>query len=173
MSSLRGGGIAPTRSTWQSWRRLQAKRLSVAGWNRLALERGIRWLGVRPFDGLVTTVGPLVVPGESACYECLLHRLAAHVDYGPDFARIEAAPSAAGEFAPIDGIAAGVAAQLALGWVAGLDTTLPGALHVLELRPALSLTSHPILRVPRCPACSTAERLAPPLPWHEAESEAA
>ena len=146
---------------------------AVAGWNRLALERGIRWLGVRPFDGLAATVGPLAVPGESACYECLLHRLAAHVEYGRDLVRIESSAPAAGELAPIDAIAAGVAAQLALGWVAGLDTTLPGALYVLELRPVLSLTSHPILRVPRCPACSTVECLAPPLPWHEAEVEAA
>ncbi len=145
----------------------------VPSWNGLALERGIRWLGMRPFDGLVASVGPLVVPGESACYECLLHRLAAHLEYGRDLVRIESSPLAAGELAPIDAIAAGVAAQLALGWVAGLDTTLPGALHVLELRPVPSLTSHPILRVPRCPACSSAERLAPPLPWHEAESVAA
>jgi bacteriocin biosynthesis cyclodehydratase domain-containing protein len=146
---------------------------AVASWNRLALERGTRWLGVRPFDGLVTTVGPLIVPGESACYECLLHRLAAHVDYGRDLVRIESSTSAAGDLTPLHAIAAGVAAQLALGWVVGLDSTLPGSLHVLELRPVLSLASHPILRVPRCPACSTAERLARPLPWHEAGSEAA
>ncbi|HEX4520117.1 MAG TPA: TOMM precursor leader peptide-binding protein [Gaiellaceae bacterium] len=145
----------------------------VSSWNRLALRRGTRWLGVRPFDGLIGTVGPLVVPGESACHECLLHRFAAHVDYGRDLIRIEGTPPAAGELAPLDSIAAGVAAQLALGWVAGLDTTLPGVIHVLEVRPALSVTSHPILRVPRCPACSTAEELAPPLPWHEAEPAAA
>lgn len=146
---------------------------AVSSWNMLALARGIRWLGVRPFDGLIAAVGPLVVPGESACHECLLHRLAAHVDYGCDLVRIESSAPAAGELAPLQSIVAGVAAQLALGWVAGLDTTLPGVLHVLELRPALSLVSHPILRVPRCPACSTAEQLAPPLPWHEAEPEAA
>jgi bacteriocin biosynthesis cyclodehydratase domain-containing protein len=145
----------------------------LTSWNRLALECDTRWLGVRPFDGLVATVGPLVVPGESACYECLLHRLAAHVEYGRDLLRIESSPPAAGELAPVQAITAGVAAQLVLGWAAGLDTALPGALHVLELRPVLSLASHAILRVPRCPACSTAERLAPPLPWHDAESEAA
>ncbi len=144
----------------------------LTGWNALALESGRCWLGVRPFDGLIATVGPLVVPGESACYECLLHRLAAHLEYGRDLLRIESSPPTAGELAPVHAITAGVAAQLVLGWAAGCDTTLPGALHVLELRPVLSVASHPILRVPRCPACSTAERLAPPLPWHEAESEA-
>lgn len=144
----------------------------VLRWNRLALERSIRWLAVRPFDGLVATIGPLVIPGESACYECLLYRLAAHVEYGSDLMRIESSPTAAGNLAPLHAIVAGVAAQLTLGFVAGFDTRLPGALHVLELRPVLSLASHPVLRVPRCPACSSVEHLAPPLPWHEAESEA-
>jgi bacteriocin biosynthesis cyclodehydratase domain-containing protein len=121
----------------------------------------------------VTLVGPLVVPGESCCYECLTLRLAGHLEYGDDLARIEAVPIAAAAGAPFETIGAGVAAQLALSWLGGRDARLPGLLHVLEARPMLSLAAHAVLRVPRCPACSPAERVAPPLPWHEAGAEAA
>jgi bacteriocin biosynthesis cyclodehydratase domain-containing protein len=142
----------------------------VRAWNTLALERGIRWLGMRPFDGSAATVGPLVVPGESCCHACLLLRLAGHVQYGPEFERVEAAPVAAAAGAPLEAIAAALAAHLALAWIGGIDTRLPGMLYVLEARPSLALSTHTVLRVPRCPACSPAERLAPRLPWHEAEA---
>lgn len=139
-------------------------------WNALALERGICWLPVRPFDGAAATVGPLVVPGESPCHACVVLRLAGHVEYAADFARIERAPIAVEPGAPLEAIVAGVAAHLALGWVGGHDPRLPGLLHALEAGPPASLASHPVLRVPRCPACSTAERLASPVPWHEGEA---
>ncbi len=137
-------------------------------WNAHALERGIPWLAVRPFDGAIATVGPLVVPGESPCHNCLLLRLAGHVEYGADFARVERAPVGVEAGAPLGTAIAAIAAQLVLGWVGGRDTRLPGLVHVLESGPPLALSAHPVFRVPRCPACSPAERLAPPIPWHEA-----
>lgn len=162
-----------------SWRRTARIALAVvapaadevdalAGWNRLALDEGVDWLPVRPYDGSIATVGPLVVPGESPCYECLLLRLAANVEYGPDLAEIDAAPVAARADAALETLVAALAAHLVLRWVAGRDTTLPGTLHVVEGRPALRWAEHPVLRVPRCGACSPTERLASPLPWHEA-----
>jgi bacteriocin biosynthesis cyclodehydratase domain-containing protein len=137
-------------------------------WNALALERGARWLAIRPFDGTIATVGPLVVPGESPCHVCLLLRLAGHVEYGADFTRIERAPVRANAGAPLETAVAAVAAQLVLDWVGGRDRRLPGLVHVLESGPPLALSAHAVFRVPRCPACSPAERLAPPIPWHEA-----
>lgn len=143
---------------------------ALSAWNTLAIEHGQRWLLLRPYDGLAVTVGPLVVPGESSCYECLLLRLAGHVEYGSDLRRIEEAPVQAAAGAPLDAMAAGLVSQLVLAWLGGGDTSLPGLLHVLEARPSPSLTAHRVLRVPRCPACSLSERVAPPLPWHEAEA---
>jgi bacteriocin biosynthesis cyclodehydratase domain-containing protein len=137
-------------------------------WNADATRQELRWLGVRPFDGHALTVGPLVVPGESACHSCLLLRLAAHVEYRADFARIERAPVAVEAGPALEAVAAGVAAQLAVCWVAGRDPRLPGVLHVLEPGPPMALSTHTVLRVPRCPACSPARRLAPRVPWHEA-----
>jgi hypothetical protein len=65
-------------------------------------------------------------------------------------------------------MSAALAAQLTVRWLIGGDATVPGTLYTLEARPALRLDTHAVLRVPRCPSCSVAERLAPPLPWHAA-----
>jgi bacteriocin biosynthesis cyclodehydratase domain-containing protein len=140
-------------------------------WNRVALRRSVCWLLLRPFDGVLSLIGPLLVPGETACYECVLLRLGAHVDYGPDVRHIEEVPPAARATAPIESLAAAVASQIVLCWLGGADLVLAGLVHVLETRPLLALGGHRALRVPRCPACSGVPRLAPPLPWHEAEVE--
>jgi bacteriocin biosynthesis cyclodehydratase domain-containing protein len=144
----------------------EAERLE--SWNATALDRGLRWLSIRTFDGATATIGPLVVPGESPCHACLLLRLGAHLEHGSDFARIERTPVAVEAGEPLEAIAAGVAAQLVLAWIGGNDTRLPGLVHVLESGPPLALSAHPLLRAPRCPACSPAERRAPSVPWHEA-----
>jgi bacteriocin biosynthesis cyclodehydratase domain-containing protein len=141
---------------------------ALPGWNRLALDRKIRWLAVRPYDGRLASVGPLVVPGESCCHECLLLRRGANLEYGGDLADIEAAPVAASADAGIDAFAIALAAHLVVRWVGGRDTTVPGVLHAIETHPAFSLSEHHVLRVPRCGACSVAEQLAPRLPWHVA-----
>jgi bacteriocin biosynthesis cyclodehydratase domain-containing protein len=138
------------------------------GWNTLALERGVRWLPVRAFDGALATVGPLVVPGESACHACLLKRLSALVPYERDFVTIERTPVAVEAGSAFETLTAAVASQIALGWVGGHDTRFPGVLHVIEAGPPLALSTHTVLRAPRCPSCSHAEHLAPPNPWHEA-----
>jgi bacteriocin biosynthesis cyclodehydratase domain-containing protein len=142
----------------------------LTDWNHHALEQGIRWLAIRPFDGAIYAVGPLVIPGESCCHECTELRLAAHLQYGRRLALVHGVPPAAIPTAGLAAAAAGLAAHLTLCWLAGADTRLPGELYVLAACPELTLSSHPVLRVPRCPACSDVERLAAPLPWHEAEA---
>ncbi len=142
----------------------------LGDWNQSALEHGLPWLLVRPFDGLVAMVGPLVVPGESACYRCVQLRLASHLEYGGELDRIEAVPIAAGQSAGLAASSTGLAAHLAVSWLGARDARLPGLLFVLETQPQIALTSHPVLRVPRCGACSDDGRLAAPLPWREAEA---
>jgi bacteriocin biosynthesis cyclodehydratase domain-containing protein len=145
-----------------------AETPELVPWNTRALAAGLRWLPVRPFDGLIVSVGPLVVPGESACFQCLLLRTAAHLEYGGDVARLEAVPIAAPSSSALETLTAGLVAHIAAGCLAGPDLPLPSVLYVLETRPSLALGSHTVLRVPRCPACSHVERIAPPLPWHAA-----
>src|SRR5581483_2486681 len=49
--------------------------------NRACLEHGLTWLPLGVYDGAVLRVGPLMIPGQSACADCLLRRLAANVEY--------------------------------------------------------------------------------------------
>ena len=143
---------------------------ALTAWNRRALATGTRWLPVLPYDGRFAAVGPLVVPHETACYECLLLRRAANLEYGDDLAEIEATPLSADGGAAFELLLAATAAHLVVRWVVGRDTTVAGVLYALETAPAPAITEHTVLRVPRCPACSPAGRLAPPLPWHAAEA---
>jgi bacteriocin biosynthesis cyclodehydratase domain-containing protein len=141
----------------------------LGSWNQAALAAGTRWLPVRPFDGRLAAVGPLVIPGESCCYECLLLRRAANLEYGDDLTQIEGALLAATSDPAFEALVVALAAHVALRWIAGHDRTVPGVLYAVELQPLPAITDHNVLRVPRCPVCSSAERLAPVLPWHAAE----
>ncbi len=141
----------------------------LRSWNRTALAVGTPWLPVRPFDGRLGAVGPLVIPGESCCYECFLLRRAANLEYGDDLPLIEAAPLAATADPAFEALVVALAAHLVLRWIAGHDGTVPGVLYAVEVQPLPAITEHGVLRVPRCPACSPAERSAPVLPWHAAE----
>jgi bacteriocin biosynthesis cyclodehydratase domain-containing protein len=140
----------------------------LPAWNRTAFAAGTPFLLLRPWDGRMAAVGPLVLPGQTCCYECLLLRRAANAPYGDDLAELEVAPLAASPDRALEAITAAVAAHLAVRWLVGRDRTVPGVLHTVETQPALRLGEHPVLRVPRCPACSVVERAAPPLPWHAA-----
>ena len=62
-----------------------------------------------------------------------------------------------GRPAPLESLAAAVAAQIVLCWLGGADLALAGLLHVLETRPLLALGTH------RCFAFPAARR-APPSP---------
>ena len=137
----------------------------LAAWNRAALVAGTRWLLVRAYDGRCASVGPLVVPGESCCYQCLLLRRAANAEWGDDMAMVEEAPLAACADPGFDALVVALAAHLAIRWVAGGDTSLPGVLFAVEERPLPRIGQHAVVRVPRCPACSPVERVrsAPPL----------
>ncbi len=142
----------------------------LARWNERALAESVAWLPIRPYDGRLSAVGPLVVPGESACHECVLLRRASNLDYRSDFRLIEGVGSTAGADPGLESMVAGVAASIALRWLLAHDTRLPGRLLAVEASPFPSIEVHEVLRVPRCPSCSDVERRAAPLPWHQAQA---
>jgi bacteriocin biosynthesis cyclodehydratase domain-containing protein len=164
------------RLRWSSRRRVELAILVPAAdeldrlpaWNRMALATNSPFLLVRPWDGRMAAVGPLVLPGQTCCYACLLLRRAANSAYGDDLADVEATPLAAAPDRALEAMTAALATNLAVRWLVGRDRTVPGVLYTIEMQPELRLRAHLVLRVPRCPACSIAEHAAPPLPWHAA-----
>jgi bacteriocin biosynthesis cyclodehydratase domain-containing protein len=141
--------------------------------NELALAAGSAWLQALPFDGRMAAVGPLFLPGETACHVCYLLRRSASRGFGELEQLLEAEPICAPAGPALELFVAAVAATLALQWLALLDQRLPGVLHAIEPDGGPRVTRHLVLRVPRCPACSSTYRLAPPAPWFDPATEAA
>lgn len=131
--------------------------------NRLCLDSGVTWLPIGAFDGAVLRVGPLMIPGHTACAACLHRRLAANVAYADlydDVADVPAAPTPAA----LRQWAYGIASLVLLRWIATGDHAVPGQL--LSLDPlALTVRSALVRRVPRCPVCRAPEHVAAAAPW--------
>jgi len=136
-------------------------------WNEAALSAGIEWVQVLPWDGAIAVVGPAFVPGETCCRECYRRRRRSHLEYGDELVALEPVPPAGPLPPALVAITGGLAVALALRRLAG-DPVVAGAAAVLELGGAPRLALHPVLRVPRCPACSEPARRALPAPWAEA-----
>ena len=135
--------------------------------NVRALEAGCPWLQLLPFDGRLAAVGPLFVPGQTACHECYRLRRDSTIAPLPD--------RSAGHYPgapPLDAVLAGLAALTALRWLGGLVVDA-GVLVAVELVPELRCTRHFVYRVPRCPACSPAAGRAAAAPWSGAHDAAA
>jgi len=144
--------------------------------NRAALETGQLWMQVLPLDGRRAAVGPLFLPGQTACHECFRMRRAAtaqdrELDRGWDALATAGAvsgssPMSDGQVAILAGMATEFAVELlALGERAstprgGFFRTLTTGTHGPELE------THRIFRVPRCPECSTLNGFGAPQPWH-------
>jgi bacteriocin biosynthesis cyclodehydratase domain-containing protein len=140
-----------------------AEVAQLPGVNERRLSDETPWLALLPSDGRFTAVGPLYVPGQTACHTCYLLRRGATSGYERDFPLLESRPVRAPMPASVSAIAAGLAALICVRWLGARDPALPGVLYALELQGALALTRHRVLRVPRCPACgATSPR---PSPW--------
>lgn len=136
-------------------------------WNSRAIAARTPWLQLLPFDGLIAAVGPLFVPGDTACHECYLLRRAANLSslaHRPGRVEHGLYPTAPA----LDAVVAGLAVGLALRWLALDDTLVPGVVLAVEHAPEPSLSRHVLHRVPRCPACSRARGRTSLAPWHGA-----
>jgi bacteriocin biosynthesis cyclodehydratase domain-containing protein len=142
-------------------------------WNEAALAAGLPWLQVLPFDGLFAAVGPLYVPGETACYECFRVRRASNVDHGREFLALQNVSARLPAAGSVEQTVTGLAATFALRWLAHRDHFLPGTWYAVELGARPTLAAHVLYRVPRCPTCSGLGRTAEPLPWHKGAAAAA
>src|SRR4051812_6905284 len=90
------------------------------------------WLPVLPFDGRLAVLGPLFLPGESACYECYRLRRAANSPFADEFWLLEQTAAAYPSSPALDTALAGLASHLVLRWLAARDRTLPATMFALE-----------------------------------------
>jgi bacteriocin biosynthesis cyclodehydratase domain-containing protein len=136
-------------------------------WNARAIAARSPWLQILPFDGLIAAVGPLFVPADTACHECYLLRRTANLsslEHRPGRVEQGLYPTAPA----LDAVVAGLAAGMALRWLALDDTLVPSVVLAVEHAPETSWSRHVLHRVPRCPACSRARGRTSLAPWYGA-----
>lgn len=126
-------------------------------WNDYCVLHGLTFLPVVLQD-LMGYVGPLVVPGESACFECLRLRQNAHLR-DPGAQRAAEAAAFAGQrvsgFHPAMASVLGNVAAFELSKFFTLGPSLSKVGHLIEVNLlAGEMTTRKVLRVPRCPVCS-------------------
>ncbi|WP_394939630.1 TOMM precursor leader peptide-binding protein [Psychromicrobium sp. YIM B11713] len=131
---------------------------------RELFDSGTCFVPVVPSDGEKIIIGPAVVPGLTACFECLIARKAALTDWPDEYLRFHSS-SSAGEFNPADlALGLNLAVRLALGAFYQQRGELIGACTIFD--PAsLTTYSSRVWSVPRCPTCSKYGKLSTSYPW--------
>jgi bacteriocin biosynthesis cyclodehydratase domain-containing protein len=138
--------------------------------NELSLRHGFAWLPIGDYDGAVIRVGPLVLPGQTACFHCVLTRLSANVEYPSIYHDVVASAPRAPAPEALSSWAMSVAAICLVRWIGSADPTLPGTLHTL-VGADLSVRAGTVYRVPRCSSCAAQDYLPAAAPWEYVDVE--
>lgn len=146
-------------------------------WNELALAAGSDrpWLAVVPYDGEYATVGPWIVPRESACYRCYRLRRASVFPDESVSTTLAAATSAglsldhSSRYPGLNLVQAGLVVDRLVEYI-GLRgqawQSVPGGLTTIAVGPSgIETDRHRVLRVPRCPQCSPMSGRGYPQVW--------
>lgn len=127
----------------------------LARLNQKALAAGQPWLLVKP-SGLIPAIGPLFVPGQTGCWECLAQRVRLKREVqsyladknGPPFPPLPTASLLSTRQAVLN-----LAATEIARWVVNHENTrLEGAVLTLDLA-AAEMAKHSLVKRPQCPAC--------------------
>lgn len=125
----------------------------LARWvNAACVPRGIPFITGGQLPPLVK-VGPLYVPGHSACFAC--HERALSADspgYDGYVQRLRDAPSRGATLGPASGIVGTLLAMEVMHLLVGREPASTGAALLLDLATA-TMRREPIARDPGCPAC--------------------
>lgn len=126
-------------------------------WNELAMQHRCHFLPIVLQD-VIGYLGPLVIPNETACYECLISRENSHQETftlrrAVEHSAFRGQPSA---FHPLmASVLADVAAfEMARFYSQSIPGHLSSSLIEVNLLGA-SITRRKVLKVPRCVVCST------------------
>jgi bacteriocin biosynthesis cyclodehydratase domain-containing protein len=125
-------------------------------WNRYCVENNIAFLPI-VLRQLIGQVGPFVVPQETACYECLCARQNSHLREHQALRSVEAqspyGQAVSGVFPAMGSILGDIAAfELVKFYSGGMPYRVGHFIEVNLL--AVDVTTHKVLRVPRCRACA-------------------
>jgi molybdopterin-synthase adenylyltransferase len=136
-------------------------------WNEFCVEERLPLLPVVLQD-CVGYVGPLVVPGETACYECLRARQNAVMD-DPETQRLPERAAFHGQFITayhpaMASILGDIAAVELLKFFTGIPMSWAGTLFEVSLLQP-SMVGRKVLKLPRCPVCSTLNRRSSTTPY--------
>lgn len=137
-------------------------------WNRFCVEQGRDFLPL-VLHNLVGHIGPLVIPGETACFECLRARQNAHMR-APDVERAAEREAFGGQI--VVGFHPSMTAVI--GEIAAFELTrfYGGAIPKQQVGTLIEvnlLDTHVkacrVLKVPRCPVCSPLNKRASVTPY--------
>lgn len=130
-------------------------------WNEFAVLHNLHFFPVLLQD-LVGYVGPLVIPGQTPCFECVRLRQNAHLMDYRSRRSVESAfvqEQAVGGFHPSMASMLGDVAALELTKVYGLGNNLARYGTLIEVNLLGSeMKPHRVLKLPRCPVCSRLTR---------------
>lgn len=158
--------LDPERSVVLAVDRDDAPGTLLTAVNLAALDSGVPWLPVTAYDGAVMHVGPLMLPGVTACFGCLQRRLAANSAFAALHPIVAGAPAAPTPQA-LRAWAYSTACLVLLHWLGNRNEQLPGQL--LTLDPALlQLRRSRVFRVPRCGVCAPPDHVLTAAPWEPA-----
>jgi len=120
-----------------------------------ALAGGTPWMVLKP-KGMLSWIGPVFVPGETACWDCLRQRIEANREVDMFIQVMNGAPEpfpARPALATTTEVAHGLAATEVARWLAvGPDSSLRD--HLLTVQhPLLETRRHRVVRRPQCPSC--------------------
>ncbi|HEX8262303.1 MAG TPA: TOMM precursor leader peptide-binding protein [Allosphingosinicella sp.] len=128
--------------------------------NRAALATGVAWLACS-VEARGASVGPLFLPGETACFHCFSRRRRGAEDFIAAYDAMSRAWT--GEFHDrlglcpgLSGLVSGLAVVETVKFLTGFEVpTAVGAEWRFELRSG-QLERHRVLKLPRCPECGPA-----------------
>lgn len=126
-------------------------------WNRLSVETGTAFLPIL-IEDMTMKLGPLTIPDETACLECLDARQNSHLKPSSEDRHLEAALAVGGEsfsggHPALLAAAAAIAAFEILRFCANMAPRRIGKLIEMNLV-STSMFASKVLKVPRCPVCS-------------------
>ncbi|PTT78996.1 hypothetical protein DBR42_22290 [Pelomonas sp. HMWF004] len=139
--------------------------------NQAVLAENVYWMPLAVLDNRAIQIGPSLIPGETACYQCYEYRFRSNVRQLESYQAFTEAVNAVrelddhGVLAPFAEIAANYAAVEAVRLLTPeLRAATAGKVVDISLDD-LTTETHPVLRVPRCPHCNAHADRCPEQVW--------